>query len=177
ADFRIWQAYAVLAWPTLMLIDTAGYVVGQEAGEGHYEVLDKVIGQLVEDARKRGTLDERPLKYALERAKVGDLPLAFPGKILADEKGERLFVADSNHNRVVVTRLDGTLLDVIGSGERGSKDGRFEQASFHRPQGLALDGDALYVADTENHLIRRADLKSRTVQTIAGTGAQLLDLR
>src|SRR5205814_7553931 len=43
-------------------------------------------------------------------------------------------------------------------------------------QGLALDGDALYVADTENHLIRRADLKSRTVQTIAGTGAQLLDL-
>jgi len=176
ADFRIWHAYAVSAWPTLALIDTDGYVVGEAAGEGHYEVLDKAIGELVEDARKRGTLDEQPLKLALERAKVGDLPLAFPGKILADEKSDRLFVADSNHNRVVVTRLDGTLVETIGSGERGTKDGAFEQASFYRPQGMALDGDTLYVADTENHLVRRVDLKARAVQTIAGTGEQLRDL-
>lgn len=176
ADFRIWHAYAVSAWPTLVLIDPDGYVVGQAAGEGNYDVLDKVIGQLVEDARKRGTLNEQPLKLALERAKVGDLPLAFPGKILADEKGERLFVADSNHNRIVVTRLDGTLLDTIGSGQRGARDGAFDQASFYRPQGLALGGDTLYVADTENHLVRRVDLKARTVETVAGTGKQLLDL-
>ncbi|MDQ3743359.1 MAG: redoxin domain-containing protein [Acidobacteriota bacterium] len=176
ADFRIWHAYAVNAWPTLVVIDPAGYVVGEAAGEGNYEVLDKVIGQLVEDARKRGALDERPLKLALERAKVGDLPLAFPGKILADERGERLFIADSNHNRIVVTRLDGTLLEVIGSGEHGARDGAFKEASFYRPQGLALDGESLYVADTENHLVRRVDLKTRTVETIAGTGKQLLDL-
>src|SRR5437764_49096 len=175
ADFRIWRAYAVRAWPTLVLIDTDGYVVGQLAGEGHYDVLDRAVGLLGEDARKRGTLNETPLKLALERAKTSDLPLAFPGKILADERSERLFITDSNHNRVVVTRLDGMLLETIGSGERGSKDGTFESASFHRPQGLALDGDALYVADTENHLIRRVDLKARTVQTVAGTGAQLLD--
>jgi DNA-binding beta-propeller fold protein YncE len=42
---------------------------------------------------------------------------------------------------------------------------------------MALDGDSLYVADTENHLIRRVDLKSRTVETIAGTGQQLHDYR
>src|SRR6185295_9895000 len=101
------------------------------SGEGHYDVLDKAIGQLVEEARKRGTLNEQPLKLALERAKVGDLPLAFPGKILADASGERLFIADTNHNRVVVTRLDGTLLYTIGSGARGTSDGNFEQASFH----------------------------------------------
>jgi DNA-binding beta-propeller fold protein YncE len=176
ADFRIWQAYAVNAWPTLVLIDTDGYVVGEAAGEGHYDALDRAIGKLVDEARKRGTLDEQPLKLALERAKVGDLPLAFPGKILADEKSDRLFIADSNHNRVVVTHLDGTLVDVIGSGEHGAKDGAFDAATFNRPQGLALDGDSLYVADTENHLIRRVDLKARSVQTVAGTGAQLLDL-
>src|SRR5437763_1099667 len=175
ADFRIWRAYTVRAWPTLVLIDTDGYVVGQLAGEGHYDVLDRAVTQLIEDARKRGTLNETPLKLALERAKTSDLPLAFPGKILADEKSERLFITDSNHNLVVVTRLDGMLLDTIGSGERGTRDGTFESASFHRPQGLALDGDTLYVADTENHLIRRVDLKARTVQTLAGTGAQLLD--
>jgi DNA-binding beta-propeller fold protein YncE len=175
ADFRIWQAYAVRAWPTQVLIDPSGYVVGQVSGEGHYDVIDGAIGELVAEAKKRGTLDTRPLKFALERAKTGDLPLAFPGKVLADEKGDRLFVADSNHNRVVVTRLDGTFLYTIGSGARGRRDGAFDAASFDSPQGLALDGEMLYVADTRNHLLRRADLKGRTVETAAGTGAQLRD--
>src|SRR5258705_7065982 len=117
-------------------------------------------------------MNEEPLKLVLERAKVGDLPLAFPGKILADAKGNRLFIADSNHNRLVVTKLDGTFLETIGTGATGAADGAFAKASFHRPQGMALDGDYLYVADTENHLIRRVDLKSKTVETVAGTGQQ-----
>jgi DNA-binding beta-propeller fold protein YncE len=177
ADFRIWQAYAVRAWPTLVLIDPAGYVVGYASGEGNYNVLDEAVGKLVEEARRGGTLDERPLRFALERAKVGDLPLAFPGKVLADERGDRLFVSDSNHNRVVVTRLDGTLLYTVGSGARGLKDGDFASAAFDGPQGLALDGETLYVADTRNHSVRRVDLKARMVSTLAGTGEQLLDYR
>ncbi|HEX8292208.1 MAG TPA: thioredoxin-like domain-containing protein [Pyrinomonadaceae bacterium] len=178
ADFRIWQAYAVRAWPTQVLIDTSGYVAGQVSGEGHYDVIDGAVGELIAEARRRGTLDARPLKFALERAKTGDLPLAFPGKVLADERGDRLFVADSNHNRVVVTRLDGTLLYTVGSGARGRRDGTFQEASFDNPQGLALDpsdDSALYVADTRNHLLRRVDLKARTVSTAAGTGSQLRD--
>ncbi len=177
ADFRIWNSYAVKAWPTQVLIDPAGYVVGAVSGEGNYQVIDEAIGELVTEARKRGALNEQPLKLALERAKVGDLPLAFPGKIVADEKSDRLFIADSNHNRIVVTRLDGTHIETIGTGERGAGNGSFEQASFHRPQGMALDGDTLYVADTANHLIRRVNLKARTVETIAGTGKQLRDYR
>ncbi|MDX6386031.1 MAG: hypothetical protein QOK48_3604, partial [Blastocatellia bacterium] len=120
----------------------------------------------------RGELNEAPLKLALERAQVGDLPLAFPGKILADQKGDRLFIADSDHNRIVVTKLDGTLIETIGSGAHGSQDGSFAESTFFRPQGLALSGQTLYVADTENHLIRQIDLKSKTVATIAGTGRQ-----
>lgn len=174
ADFRIWNEYAVRGWPTLVLIDPEGYVIGAVSGEGHYDLLDRAIGRTVEEYRKRGMLDEQPLRLVLERAKVGDLPLAFPGKILADARGDRLFIADSNHNRIVVTRLDGTLLYAIGAGEKGWRDGSFESAQFYRPQGMALDGDTLYVADTENHLIRRVDLRSRVVETIAGTGKQSL---
>src|SRR3954466_7930000 len=151
ADFTIWNAYSVRAWPTQYLIDPAGYIVGLVRGEGNYELLDAAIGKTVEEFRKRGELNEQPLSLALERAKVGDLPLAFPGKVLADEKSDRLFIADSNHNRIVVTKLDGTLVETIGAGARGAEDGAFETASFYRPQGLALDGDSLYVADTENH--------------------------
>src|SRR4051812_42436464 len=44
ADFKIWNAYAVDAWPTRYLIDPAGYIIGKLSGEGGYEVLDKAIG-------------------------------------------------------------------------------------------------------------------------------------
>ena len=173
SEYAVWQNYGVRAWPTQVLIDPAGYIVGGEQGEGNYEIFDQTIAKLVEDFRRRGELNEEPLKLVLERAKVGDLPLAFPGKILADAKTDRLFIADSNHNRIVVTKLDGTLVETIGAGDAGAADGAFDKATFYRPQGLALAGDSLYVADTENHLIRRVDLKTRNVETIAGTGKQM----
>lgn len=172
SEYAVWQSYGVRAWPTQVLIDPAGYVVGAASGEGNYDVIDQAVAKLVDEFRKKGELNEEPLKLVLERAKVGDLPLAFPGKILADAATDRLFIADSNHNRIVVTKLDGTLVETIGTGEIGAADGAFDKATFHRPQGLALSGDLLYVADTENHLIRRVNLKSRNVETIAGTGQQ-----
>ena len=92
--------------------------------------------------------------------------------MLADEASNRLFIADSNYNRIVITNLEGEVLDIAGNGETGRGDGAFKDASFHHPQGMALRGDNLYVADTENHLIRKLDLKAKTVKTIAGTGKQ-----
>jgi len=172
SEYAVWQSYGVRAWPTQVLIDPAGYVIGGVSGEGNYDVIDEAVGKTIAEFRAKGELNEEPLKLVLERAKVGELPLAFPGKILADAGGDRLFIADSNHNRIVVTKLDGTLAETIGTGEIGAGDGAFDKATFYRPQGLALSGDSLYVADTENHLIRRVDLKSRTVETIAGTGQQ-----
>ena len=175
SEFKVWQSYGVRAWPTQVLIDPAGYAIGAVSGEGNYELIDQAIAKTVAEFRKRGELNEEPLKFVLERAKVGDLPLAFPGKVLADARSDRLFIADSNHNRIVVTKLDGSLIETIGTGERSAQDGPFEKAGFYRPQGMALDGDTLYVADTENHLIRKIDLKARTVSTIAGTGKQSME--
>ena len=172
AEFKVWESYGIRAWPTQILIDPAGYVIGSFSGERNYETIDQAIEKIVADFRKRGELNEAPLKLSLERAKVGDLPLAFPGKLIADAKTNRLFIADSNHNRIVITRLDGALVETIGSGAPGAADGAYDKASFFRPQGMALDGDSLYVADTENHLLRKVDLKTRAVQTVAGTGKQ-----
>jgi len=73
---------------------------------------------------------------------------------------------------VVLSLPDASVQDVIGSGELGMQDGSFEQATFNHPQGMALDSNLLYVADTENHAIRRVDLAARTVVTVAGTGEQ-----
>src|SRR5207247_9073739 len=85
-----------------------------------------------------------------------------------------LLIADSTPYTHLMTTKEGEVMDVAGSGEIGAADGTFATATFNHPQGLALDGELLYVADTENHLIRRLDLKARTVATIAGTGTQAL---
>jgi sugar lactone lactonase YvrE len=102
--------------------------------------------------------------------KQNGTPLRFPGKVLVDDAGGRLFIADSNHNRIVITDLTGKTQQTIGSGAIGRADGGFAQCSFNHPQGMALVGEMLYVADTENHLLRKVDLAADTVTTIAGTG-------
>ncbi len=172
SNYTIWQAYGARAWPTLVLIDPEGNIVGSDSGEGHFDILDKLIGQFVSEYRSKNLINEKPISLSLEKYKQGPTYLSFPGKILADEASNRLFIADSNHNRIVITTLDGVVIDIIGNGQSGRLDGAFKEAGFNRPQGLSLNGDYLYVADTENHLIRRIDLKAKVVKTIAGTGKQ-----
>src|SRR3990167_6069309 len=172
SNYTIWQAYGARAWPTLVLIDPEGNIVGSDTGEGHYEILDKLIGKLVSDFRSKNLINEKPIPLSLEKYKQGPSFLSYPGKVLADEASNRLFIADSNHNRIVITNLEGEVLDIAGNGETGRNDGDFKDSSFHHPQGMTLRGDNLYVADTENHLIRKLDLKAKTVKTIAGTDKQ-----
>ena len=172
SNFAIWQAYGARAWPTLVLIDPEGDIIGSETGEGHYEILDRLIGELISRYRSKNLINEKSFPLSLEKYKQGPSFLSFPGKVLADEASNRLFIADSNHNRVVITNLEGEVLDIAGNGETGRRDGAFKDASFHHPQGMTLQGDNLYVADTENHLIRKLDLMAKTVKTIAGTDKQ-----
>jgi thiol-disulfide isomerase/thioredoxin/sugar lactone lactonase YvrE len=170
---EVWQSYTVRAWPTLMLIDPAGKIVGKWSGEGVFEPFDRVIAGIIKTFDEKKQLDRRPFNPRLESARAPASLLRFPGKVLADENSKQLFIADSNHNRIVVASLDDySIKETIGSGEIGLKDGDFETSQFNHPQGMAFDGSALYVADTENHALRKIDFSSRMVTTIAGTGEQ-----
>jgi thiol-disulfide isomerase/thioredoxin len=176
-SMQVWQEYAVRAWPSFMLVDPNGKIVGSHSGERVFELFDGVIAQMAERFEQAGTLNREPLAFALERARRPDSVLSFPGKVLADDDGDRLFIADSNHNRIVIASLStGNVLDIIGSGDPGFGDGGFGEARLDHPQGMAVEGDLLYVADTGNHAIRRADLRSRVLVTLAGDGQQAEDL-
>src|ERR671930_612307 len=170
-DHRIWEAYAVRAWPTLMFVDPLGRVIAKQEGELRFPALGDVVGAMLQQVRSAGALeDEMALPLRPEPRPTG--PLAFPCKVLADEASGRLIVSDSGHHRLIVTRLDGAgEARVIGRGVAGFSNGD-GAARFNTPQGLALDGETLYVADTTNHAIRRIDLGTGAVSTIAGTGAQ-----
>ena len=172
ADMVVWRNFGVRSWPTLVLIDPEGRYLGSIPGEGHRDLLETIIDKLIVYHKAKGTLDETPVHFDLESAKLKPTPLRFPGKVLADELSNRLFTADTNHNRIVITTLDGRLIDIVGSGIRGADDGSFAAAKFDHPHGMELVGQTLFVADTENHLIRSVNLKQKTVSTLAGTGQQ-----
>ncbi len=174
SDFSIWRRYGARAWPTLVLIDPEGKVIGMISGEGFYEMFDRLIGEVATHHNRKGTLRRSPLNNTLERAKRPASLLAYPGKITGDATSNRLFFTDSNHNRVVETDLSGSVLRVFGSGEAGLVDGKPDTARFNRPQGVAHDRarNRLYVADTENHAVRAIELSGGQVSTLAGNGTQ-----
>jgi len=173
-QFQIWSQYGVRAWPTLVIIDPEGKVLGYHAGEGIYDRFDFIIGSMISQFDEIDRIDRSPLSSLIDQDRQVDSPLLFPGKVLADVKGDRIFIADSNHNRIVIADLQGNVREVVGDGQSGLQDGNFESASFFRPQGLTLrDENSLYVADTENNTIRLVDLVNRTVETVAGTGEQI----
>lgn len=113
-----------------------------------------------------------------KQAAVVNTPLRFPGKLAVDERGGRLFIADSSNHRILAADLSGRFLAQVGGNGSGLVDGPAERAAFNRPQGLAYcnNTDRLYVADTESHAVRCVDWGSGTVSTLAGNGRKGGDL-
>lgn len=189
SQFHIWQNFAVRSWPTLILINPDGKIAEVYSGEGNRDALERDIADLI---RVYGaSVNTKPLAMQLEKTKQPKTTLAFPGKIElgADMAGKpALFISDSGNNRIVTTPWGAAMAnadlsvddngmglpirDQIGSGKSGFKDGSFAEAQFNAPQGLLYRDHKLYIADTGNHALRVADLKNRTVKTLAGTGAR-----
>jgi NHL repeat. len=173
-QFRTWRSYAVSAWPTLVAIDPAGYVVGAHAGEFTAEMLQPFIDGLIDTARTRGTLKPDAVHYGVDQPTTAPENLRYPGKVAID--GNRIAIADSGNNRIIIARLDenegrAKIEMTVGSGAAGFENGL--EGSFHSPQGLCFDGDVLFVADAENHAVRAIHLADGSVSTVAGIGRQL----
>ncbi len=78
-----------------------------------------------------------------------------------------LFIADTYNHRIKhMDVLSCQVAALTGTGEAGHQDGGFTRARFFGPEGLAVRGRHLFVADTGNHVIRVCDLGSREVWTL-----------
>ncbi|KAH8940102.1 hypothetical protein BDL97_15G071600 [Sphagnum fallax] len=96
-----------------------------------------------------------------------DTLLCYPGSVSTDGEQERVFISDTLHNRVIITDRDGTVIDCIGS-VAGFEDGPFETSQLHSPVSTSFHAETncLFIADCENHAIRKADLSNRVLQTV-----------
>ena len=148
-----WSAYAVSAWPTLVLIDAEGRVAMTVSGEGHAVALAAAIEELVAEADGAGTLRRGALELDGEPQGTGEL--AFPGKLAIEDgatTAPRLAIADTGHDRVLVCTLGGEVLQEL--------DG------LYQPQGVRFDSvgetAALLVCETGADRVWRIPLDGRS---------------
>jgi len=183
--FRIWDHFAVKAWPTLVLIDPEGKVVAAQSGEIDAAATAERIAALIEASRRRGVLTPRP-PAVLPRTREPTGALRYPSKVLA-APGGLLYAADTGHHRVLEIQLgeggrcevlraftgtgtpSGTLSGDPSGAPCGDPGGG---AGFRHPRGLALRGRELFVADTDHHRVCKVDLATGRTVTVAGTGSK-----
>ena len=88
--------------------------------------------------------------------------------------GATVFVCEYYSSRIrqidVASRTVTTLAGHVWSTSGAFADGVGTNARFNKPQGVALAGDKLLVADGGNYRIRQIDVNTQTVTTVAGSG-------
>jgi streptogramin lyase len=96
-----------------------------------------------------------------------------PYEVRFDAAGDMYFVEMQNHLVRKVDAVSKKISTVAGMGRPGfGGDGeKATRARLKQPHSIALDGiGGLYIADIGNHRIRRVDLQSGIIETVAGTG-------
>ncbi|MFN2635541.1 MAG: alkyl hydroperoxide reductase [Gemmatimonadaceae bacterium] len=169
-QFRIWRAYAVRAWPTLVVIDRSGYVVGAHAGEFTAEMLQPLLKALVSMSgpadTAKGTLRVGPDTPGTEPGL-----LRFPEKVAVDSG--RIAISDTGNRRVLTGRLESSYRMILDREITRVSADDSEHHELVSPQGLAFDSNSLYVADSETHTVFVIDFRTGLANVVAGTGHQL----
>lgn len=166
ADWVAWQQFGIESWPTLLLLDAEGRERQRVVGAGPVAELAELVQALVAEAPE-APARQKPASNG-KRGLMPELPLSFPTAIVVG--AGKLYLADSGHHRILECDLNGRILRQFGSGAYDFLDGGASVAAFRRPQGLTLQRETLFVADTGNHALRRIDLLSGEVGTLCGHG-------
>jgi DNA-binding beta-propeller fold protein YncE len=180
-QMTMWNAIGINSWPSFVLVGPRGNLLALWTGEQQERDIDAIVSGALEFYKD--DIDHRPLPAAPPRSallrKTSESPLRYPAKLVVSPDDQSIFVSDAGNNRIL--RIDvatGKYLAVYGSGAAGFTDS-FDSSKvcFHTPQGMALRGNVLFVADTANHAVRAIDIPSGAVTTLGGTGEQGFDYK
>lgn len=87
--------------------------------------------------------------------------------------GTNLYITDRANNKIRKLELaTGIVTTLAGAGTTGSLDGRGVEARFNNPEDITTDGANLYVCDSGNNKIRKIEIATGVVTTLAGSGAE-----
>ena len=98
--------------------------------------------------------------------------LNYPYSVTTDTRGN-MYIADANNNRIRVVNSGGTISTIAGNGTgtfAGDGDSTWN-SSLNYPTDVAIDSSGnIYIADTNNHRIRKVNMSTYIITTVAGNG-------
>jgi len=159
-------ARAQLRQPHSIAVDRRGILLICDIGNHRIRQVDLSSG-IIESYG--GTGEQQPTPDGVP---VKGAPLNGPRTIAFDEEGN-LYLALREGNAIYrIASKAGTIHHLAGTGEQGysGDGGPARLAKLAGPKGLAYGGGNLFVADTENHVIRGIAIKSGIITTVLGTG-------
>lgn len=173
---KLWSKLGISCWPTVLVLGPKGQPIFELVGEFHKNDLCEFVSSAVDFFETRGELLPHLLP-PFSIAPINKGPLLFPGKVTSiarDDGSELIAIANTGLHTIIVASGEGLIKHIIGgTGQPGFADGNFSTALFNAPQGIAFSScHILFVADTENHAIRKVDLLKQSVVTVAGNGQQ-----
>src|SRR5207249_2321190 len=160
-------AKAQLRQPHSIAFDPQGGLLICDLGNLRIRRVDLATGLIETWA---GTGERKPTP---DGAPIAGTPLNGPRAISSDPDGNLYLVLREGNAVYRIDSRAGRIYHLAGTGETGysGDGGPAKSARLSGPKGVAwAPGGSLYLADTENHVIRRIDLKSGVITTVAGTG-------
>lgn len=173
SGLQMWNEYGIKTRPAFVLINPAGRVIGVHEGTGVFALFDSIISQAITYFDADSLIGRHKIGFVPEVLRREQSLISYPADIVADTGGTRLYLSDSRNHRILAMTTSGKLEFIIGSGRKGNQDSSFANANFERPEGLAIDGEVIYVADAGDHSIRAVNLKNKDVKTIVSNSAGL----
>jgi trimeric autotransporter adhesin len=141
---------AQLYFPTALAVDAAGNLFIADQGNDRIRRVDVVTGRITTIAGSDDIYGFSGDGGPAIRARLG-----LPAGVAVDARG-RLYIADTDNNRIRVVASDGIIRTIAGTGASGiaGDGGPATAARLFNPVGLALYGGNLLVADSGNNRVR-----------------------
>ncbi|GFX66800.1 NHL repeat-containing protein 2 [Trichonephila clavipes] len=162
----LWKTLGIYCWPTVLITSPAHHVLFSLVGEAQIEKLNYFCQQTLNYFKiKNISLNINPHSFMHSEEYRRMNSLLYPSGI--STCSSFIIVSDTGHNRLLLLSFDGNVLDIIGSGVIGHKDGSFKDSSFNHPHGSVWwRSNFVFVADTGNNCIRMIDIKAKKVYTV-----------
>lgn len=159
---------ALLTEPNDCCLDGKGGLLIADVADWRVRRLDLASGVLTTFAgtgKPRGKIDRKAIG---DGGPAGKAILPGARAVCVDGRGNT-YVCEREGNAIRRVATDGTITTLAGTGERGAADGEAGRATFNGPKAIRCDSDGnVYVVDTENHSVRKIDVKAMHVSTVAG---------
>jgi sugar lactone lactonase YvrE len=173
SDYSSFGPLEFRGFPQIGMVMDEGKLVSKQYGLLPTNDLEILLDRLFKYSDEIG-LDAKPFRFNKEyQVPPPKRLLNYPTSICVDSRYNRLFIADTGNDRILMISESGKLLGVIGTGTKGYRNGTFGNSQFNHPLGLAFDSqrNQLYIADALNHSIRVVDINTGVVSTCLGNGS------